>query len=245
MITPPPLVDVKPGDPITSQAWNNILQALRTLYDAMNKSLGTLSVAVKDRATGNPLPQALVTVAPTGDTDRPVRVGVYAGGGVKLHLVEQLLAGAYDVMIEAPGFNSETRTITMSQDGGSQALSVEMSATELLSPVPVLFGRALNEALEVATQAGFQIGRIINAHGVEIPPAALPDDAKGAAVLGQVPEPGSLLPKNSPLQLHISAKAEFIERVQVPNLLGLTLEEAKAKLAEAGLVLGSVGQVGK
>jgi len=67
---------------------------------------------------------------------------------------------------------------------------------------------------------------------------AIPEEAKGARVLGQMPDPGTLIAKNAPIQIHISAKAEYAERIKVPDLRGLTLEEAKAKLESVHLVLG-------
>jgi len=245
MITPPPLIDVKPGDPITSQNWNNVNQAIRILYDALNKSLGTLAVTVKNKADGNPVRAAIVTATPTGDSGRPLRVALFAGAGANVYQMQQLLPGAYDVVIEADGYNSETRPITMDPNGSDQPLTIELTATQLLFPMPNLFGLALNEAVDkVVTQGGFQVGRIIDSHGQEIPPGAITEDAKLAAVLGQVPEPGTPIPKNTPVQIHISAKAEFAERVKVPDLRGLTLEEAKAKLEASRLVVGETGNLG-
>jgi len=245
MITPPPLIDVKPGDPITSQSWNNVNQAIRILYDAVNKSLGTLAVTVKNKADGNPVRAAVVTATPTGDSGRPLRVGLFAGAGANVYQVQQLLPGAYDVTIEADGYNSETRPITMDPNGSDQPLTIELTATQLLFPMPNLFGLALNEAVDkVVAEGGFQVGRIIDSHGQEIPPGAITEDAKLAAVLNQVPEPGMPIPKNTPVQIHISAKAEFAERVKVPDLRGLTLEEAKAKLEASRLVVGETGTLG-
>lgn len=245
MITPPPLIDVKPGDPITSQSWNNVNQAIRILYDAINKSLGTLSVTVKDKADGNPVRGAVVTATPTGDTGRPVRAGIFAGAGGNLYLLQQLLPGAYDVAIEADGYNTETRPISMDQNGSDQPLTVELTATQLLFAMPNLFGLALNQAVDkVVSEGGFQVGRIIDSHGQEVPPGAIPDGFQLAAVLGQLPEPGTPIPKNTPVQIHISAKAEFAERVKVPDLRGLTLEEAKAKLEASRLAMGETGNLG-
>lgn len=245
MITPPPLIDVKPGDPITSQSWNNVNQAIRILYDALNKSLGTLAVTVKNKADGNPVRAAVVTATPTGDSGRPLRVGLFAGAGANVYQIQQLLPGAYDVTIEADGYNAETRTIAMDQNGSDQPVTVDLTATQLLFPMPNLFGLALNEAVDkVVTEGGFQVGRIIDSHGQEIPPGAITEDAKLAAVLNQVPEAGMPIPKNTPVQIHISAKAEFAERIKVPDLRGLTLEEAKAKLEASRLVVGETGNLG-
>jgi beta-lactam-binding protein with PASTA domain len=63
-------------------------------------------------------------------------------------------------------------------------------------------------------------------------------------VLGQWPPAGTLAPKTTSFFLHVSAKAEYLQRVSVPNLLGLTLEDAKALLEANGLTLGVTTTVG-
>jgi hypothetical protein len=250
MITPPLLNDdvipddVIPGDPITSEIWNNLLEAIRIVYKFLNSSLGTFSVNLKNQADGNPVAGAVVTVIPIGESDgRPIRVGLFAGFDVQRYFVHQLEPGAYKVVAEVNGFTTETREITMDEEGAPQALIIEMSPTELLFPVPNLFGIPLNKAIDAVMAMGFQVVHIIDSHGTEIPPRAIPDDAQVASVLNQVPEPGTLIPKNAPIQIHIAAKAEFVERVKVPDLKGLTLDEAKAKLGTSSLVLGESSTV--
>ena len=61
-------------------------------------------------------------------------------------------------------------------------------------------------------------------------------------MLNQVPEPGIVVPQNSALQLHISAKVA--QQVKVPDLSGLTLNEAKQQLAALGLALGETRNLG-
>jgi hypothetical protein len=244
MITPPPLVDANPGDPITSEGWNSVLNAIRIVYDALNKDLGSLSLIVKNKADGNPLPGARVTATPKNET-QPVRSGLYAGADVKRFLVPRLLAGAYTVTVEADGFATESRSITMDDAGGAQDLTIEMTATEVLFPAPNLFGRFLTEATKVVADQGLQLTRIVDSHGRDVPPGSIPDEVKNAVVMAQAPEPGTPVAANSAVQLSVTARAEFIERVKVPDIRGLTLEEAKAKLAAAGLALGGTGSVGK
>ena len=72
-LTSPPLVKVSPGDPLTSQQWNNIIDALGTLYDAFNKVAGALDVTVKVKGAGTLLKDALVNVLPISGTQGPPR----------------------------------------------------------------------------------------------------------------------------------------------------------------------------
>jgi len=239
MITPPPLINAKPGGPITSETWNNIVEALRRLYDEVNKTVGALVIKVVNQANNNFIGGAIVTVKPTGsDLTRPVRAALFVGGGLNEYHVNQLLAGTYDISIEAAGFNSETRSITMASDGNATTITVPMVAAQRLSPVPSFFGMTLTQAVDEVHVRGFQLISVIDSHGKVVPAEPIPEEAKGATVLGQVPDPGALLPPNSPIRIHISAKAEYAERVKAPDLRGLTLEDAKAALASLNLVLG-------
>jgi len=82
------------------------------------------------------------------------------------------------------------------------------------------------------------LGRVIDAHGSNIPADAVPEEVRDASVLGQLPVAGSLVPANTPFLLHISAKAEYLERVKVPDVRGMSIADARAALEAAGLVVG-------
>lgn len=271
MITPPSLIDAHPGDPITSEQWNNVLEAVRRIYAGMNKSVGALAIKVVNPADNNPIRGAIVTVKPidpstrvsfggtrisvdsfggitlpppsSADPNRPTRPALFVGAGENYYQVSQLVPGAYDVVVEAAGFNRVTKEITMPDDGNPLTINMPMVAAETLFPMPNLFGMTLTQALAAVNAKEFQVIRILDSHGKDTPPGAIPDEAKTAMVLGQVPDPGTSIAKNTPIQIHISAKAEYAERIKVPDLRGLTLEEAKAKLELSHLVLGKTETV--
>ena len=243
MLTPPTLVEAKPGDPVTSGGWNNFRQAVLALYDALNKSLGALTVLVKAKGDGTIIANATVTVVPTNGGDRPFRVAQFAGASVQQYQIQNLLPGKYEMAVEAPGFAKETRSIVMDGAGSSQQLTVEMTPTEITLVMPNLFGLAVNVAMEQAAKAGLVVARIIDSYGTDVPPGDVPDAAKTSPVLNQVPEAGEVVPKNTPVQLHISAKVA--QQVKVPSLAGLTLAEAKAALEAAGLAVGETSTIGK
>jgi len=236
MLTHPPLIEAAPGAPITAEGWNNLRQAVLTLYDALNKSLGTLSLQLKSKDGAAPVPNATVTLVPTGDTERPARAAQYAGASVQRYLVAGLQPGAYDLVVEAPGFTTETRQIVMDADGSSQNLGVDLTPSEVIVITPNLFGLAVNVAMQKAQTAGLVVARIIDSYGTDIAPADVPEPMRNSPVLNQVPEAGEAVPKNTPVQLHISAKVA--QQVKMPNLAGLTLDEAKQQLAALGLTLG-------
>ena len=255
MITPPPLIDTHPGDPITSEQWNNVLEALRRIYEAMNKSVGALAIKVVNKANNNAIRGAIVTVKPielssrfsfegttpaqppSPDLNRPSRPALFVGGGEDYYQVSQLPPGFYNVIVEAAGFITRGLPITMPEKNALK-IDVEMTAAETLFPMPNLFGLTLTQAVAEVKAQEFQVISIIDSHGKDTPATAIPEEAKGARVLGQMPDPGTLIAKNAPIQIHISAKAEYAERIKVPDLRGLTLEEAKAKLESVHLMLG-------
>lgn len=244
MITPPALVDVKPGDPISSESWNNMLDAIRLLVDFANVQRGALTVLVTDQATNNPLADAIVTaVASSGDA--PARGAVLVGGSGRAYQITDLLPGGYALTVEAPGYSTQTREITLPEDGSALSTSVAMTVLEARSPMPRLIGKALSQALADLQAAGFSAGRVIDSHGTELAPAAVPAKAQALPVLGQFPIQGALVPKTAETFVHVSAVSEVLERVKVPDLRGLSLAKAKAALEEAGLVLGTTTTVSK
>src|SRR5215472_14252473 len=107
-LTSPPLVKVNPGDPLTSQQWNNIVDAISTLYNALNKVAGSLAITVKVRGSGTLLKNVLVNVLPTGGTQGPPRVALFVGDGVNAYRTDQLPAGTYTVVAQADGYTDET-----------------------------------------------------------------------------------------------------------------------------------------
>lgn len=236
MINPPPLIDAHPGDPITSEGWNNIVAAVKTLFDHANRGLGTLSVSVKAQTNTTPIPAARVTLKPTGETG-VVRTGHYAGADVQRFLVPELLPGAYQLVVEAAGFGPQTRDVVM--DAEDVELTVELTPTEVLSAAPNLFGRPLADAIQVVSTAGFQLVRVVDSHGRDVAVATLDDQMRRQPVIGQTPEAGTPIPTNAPIQLGVAAPAEYATRVTVPDVRGLTVDQARAALEAVGLTLGT------
>jgi hypothetical protein len=236
MITPPPLIDATPGDPITSENWNNVLAAIRLLVDDANLQRGALTVAV--RSNGNPVRSAAVTAVPTGAPARPTRGAVFVGGAVQAHQIEALLPGTYDQIVETEGV-SQSSAITMDEDGVSVTIDVGVFA------VPNLLGRALSQALSMAGSAGFLVARVIDSHGGDVPPGSVPADTQALPVLAQFPLPGTLASKDVGLFIHVAARSEVIKKVGVPNILGMSVAQAKEVLEDAGLVLGTTKTVTK
>ena len=60
----------------------------------------------------------------------------------------------------------------------------------------------------------------------------------GGVIVDQYPKPGSLVKKNRKIYLTINANSP--EKIMMPNLVGITLREARTKIEIAGLKLGNL-----
>ncbi|HEX2240075.1 MAG TPA: Stk1 family PASTA domain-containing Ser/Thr kinase [Actinomycetota bacterium] len=94
-------------------------------------------------------------------------------------------------------------------------------ATGELVEVPRVKNLAESEARELLEEAGFEVT-------AEREPSAKPDDI----VFDQDPQPGDLAEEGSTVTIFVSTGPEPVE---VPDVVGLSLEEARTELREAGL----------
>jgi hypothetical protein len=237
MLTYPPLIDAHPGDPITSEGWNNLVQSIKTLYDALNKPQGTMVFKVVDKADNSPVTGAVVSLFRKDGTLS--RSAAFVGGSLNAYIASGVPAGSYSLVVEAPEYAVENRDLEAAASEAPQESTVQMTKTTLKTRMPNLFGFKVNEAQLALANASLLLGRIIDSHGNDIPPAAVPAELAAARVLNQVPEAGALVDPKDPVQLHISAKVEVKLPVKVPKLLGMTYAEAQAALEAVGLKLAA------
>lgn len=242
-VTLPALNAVAPGDPITADLMNNIVTSLTTLRDYLNQQRGTLAVTVQNQADNTTIRGAVVTVEPTGAdaATRTTRAGVYVGADVQAYLVDSLAPGTYNVTAEAANFNAVTSPLNMAE--AAAALTIKMAVSVALSPIPNLLGVALSDAVAMIPKQGFTIARIIDSHGNDLNAAQLAPEVQPLPVLGQWPLPGTLAPPNTAILIESSARADYIQKVAIPDLSGLSLDAAKAVLAANNLTLGTTAQV--
>jgi hypothetical protein len=241
-VTLPALNAVASGDPITAQLMNDIVTSLATLRDYLNQQRGTLAVTVQNQADNTTIRDAVVTVEPTG-TDaatRSTRAAVYVGADVQAYLVDSLAPGPYNVTAEAANFNAATSPLNMTE--AAATLTIKMAVSVALSAVPNLLGMALNDAVATIPKQGFTIARIIDSHGNDLNAGQLAPEVQPLPVLGQWPLPGTLAPANTAIFVQSSARADYIQKVAIPDLSGLTLDAAKALLAANNLTLGTTAE---
>ncbi len=97
--------------------------------------------------------------------------------------------------------------------------------------VPEVVGFAQDRAEAAITDAGLTVGEVTLANS---------DTVDQGLVISQSPEPGTEIDEQSPVSLVISSGAK---ESTVPTLVGLSLDEARNALIDAGLQLGDVKRV--
>lgn len=226
----PPLAQVEAGRPITATAWNEILNSLGLLRDAVNAiGSGELQVTVHlSGAVGTKIPQAEV-VAVNKDTGHTIRAA-QPFTGRDAHTIIGISDGKWDIHVSAPDYLQRSEEITYPADS-TKSIGLTLNGKS----VPDLFGLKLSQAKTTLSGQGMTISKILDSAGKNYPI----DDAPGnMAILYQLPPVGTVInPAVDRVRLVIAAEVEITGMVQVPDLYGMTPSQAAAKLAEYGLVM--------
>jgi len=114
-------------------------------------------------------------------------------------------------------------------DSEYAVLQVSRGPKEYPATVPSLVGLTESHAVEMLIASGLKVGEIRYERS----------DASAGTVLWQSMPENSTVPKGSAISLKISAGGIY-QVMEVPDLYGLTLSDAKRRLEEAGLVCGRV-----
>lgn len=112
------------------------------------------------------------------------------------------------------------------QKGGS--ITVYISAAREKIEVPDVYGYEYTSAESVLKGEGFEV-KIIKEKS---------DEVEIGKVIRTSPKKGAKVEEGSTINIYV-ATSEEIEPVEVPNLVGMTVSEARAALEEVGLVLDS------
>lgn len=231
-LTTPALATVTAGEPVTAQGWNAIVTSLGDLYAAVIALGGeTLDVAVT--ANGAPFHDAVVIAEPLDD-GRPVRA-LPPFGARTSHLLVGLTDGSWRVHVEAPGFASQTKDVTLPSD---EVVAVALAVDGVV--VPDLFGTSLQAALDAVRALKIDADIVLDTTGREVSRSAVPPEFVDAPVLAQLPAAGAVLPLGTGrVRLVVASALRRDPVVTMPSIIGLTLTEAQEALERVGLRLGS------
>src|SRR6185295_11821773 len=127
-----------PGDPITSEGWNNLVQSVKTLYDALNKPKGVVKIKVLDQADSSPVNNARVSlISKSGGVPRSA---AFIGGSEKVYVAIDVAPGSYSLVVDAPDYSSDTRDLTVLEQEAPQELSIPLTRVSTKIQMPNLFG---------------------------------------------------------------------------------------------------------
>ncbi len=222
---------VQPGEPLTAQAWNDVLDGV----DGLQQYLRATMHLVRVRITNPGLDPGAVRVTATRADGAPVEAVRPVPPG-KDHILTWLEPGAWTVRAEAAGFQAATAPVTVTDAAES---TVEMALQPAGAFMPDCFGKPLSEAQAALTTAGIPLVRLVDFTGRELPPKNPGEDAD-APVFVQWPAAGAPVPSGTGASLVIAVPIQVEAAVEVPSLAGLTQQEAQKALESIGLVLGKV-----
>lgn len=94
--------------------------------------------------------------------------------------------------------------------------------------IPAVAGVTYESAVNALTKEGFKVSKV----------EEFDEEIEEGHVVSVVPESGTTVPKGSTVQIIVS-KGPETTNIKVPNLVGLTTEDALARLLETGLLIGS------
>lgn len=231
-LTKPALANVNPGEPVTAQGWNAIVNGLDDLYDAV-LAIGTGTLQVSVQAAGKPVAGASVVAVPlAGGT--PVSA-IPLHGDVKTYELTGVNPGNWRVFVQADGFKPEQTDVTVPPSTSPVPVNLTLAGVV----VPDLFGVAAQDALAQLATAGLSVDLILDITGHEVSRVSLPPQFQNAPVLAQLPDAGTVVdPASGRVRLVLATAIDQVPTVTMPSLIGLTADEVATVLNQLGLVLG-------
>jgi eukaryotic-like serine/threonine-protein kinase len=143
---------------------------------------------------------------------------------LKLKVGDELYSSDYEVGI----IMSQSPVNEMTVKTGN-SIVVNISKGQREGTVPILTNKSLVDAIFTLENYGFVQG------DVTIEPSDLPKDF----VIRQSPEPGTPSSAGTRINLVVSDGLKT-QKVSMPNLVGMNIEDAKLELTKVGLVLGEI-----
>ena len=218
---------VAPGEPVTADAWNAIVDGVFE-SQAVLKAVGT-TARVRINAPDLDPSTARVTAtragAPPAEAIRPIAPDTF-------FVFPRLPEGAYVVKASAPGYTPAEGSLTVTAAGAATPDPLELALSRSRAVMPRLLGVKLPAALALIAQVPV---RIVDVAGKDLPRTGFDPSYNDKPVLMQWPLPGELAPASGSEAHLVVATAVAAQTTTVPNLSNLNLAQATAALQEAGL----------
>lgn len=224
---------VSAGQPITAQAWNDIVENLSDVINLLNTQAGqSLRVTVGNKSSDPG--DIRVSAIAEGDKGAVFEAARPVPPDTAFTLTG-LPPGNYTIRAVAPGFAPTTALTALPGTG-----NVDLPMVRKDPQMPDVFGVSLNEALSTLATAGVVVARVVDITGRDIAPAKPGPEFKDAQVLMHMPDAGAFSPTDEGAKLVVSAVLEVKPTVRMPPLSGLTQTEVRLVLEDLGLTLGRV-----
>lgn len=223
--------EVKAGEPVTAQGWNEIVKAVVAITQNLETSEATSLRVNVTNADADPLQTRVTAERDDGLTAEAVAPVAPSG----TFMFSMLKPGAYTIRASAPGFEAASAPITIPS---SATLNLTMKAAAV--KMPAIFGLTLPAALVTLKTANINVARVVDVAGRDVAPANPGTEYNSAPVLLQLPSAGEFVTPSMTAQLVVAAALVTEASVEMPSLLGLTQTEAQKALENIGLVLGRV-----
>jgi hypothetical protein len=225
----PPLAQVSPGQPVTAQGWNAIIDGLLALYDAVLAfGSGVVQVNVAEGTT--PIFEATVVGVPAAGGS-PIRA-VPPFGSTNSYTLVGLTPGDWTIHVESEGHQLATATVTV-----PATAAVNVALTPIGPTMPDLFAVPAAQAMAALEAAGINVSKIVDVSGREVARRPLDPDYAQSLVLMQHPEPGRRVnPTALDARLVLSVSLVQEQAVEVPSLFGMRQAEVEKTLLELGLI---------
>jgi hypothetical protein len=223
--------EVKPGEPVTAQGWNEIVKAALAITQYLETSEAT-SLKVKVTNADADLLRTRVTAVRDDGLSAEAVAPVTPGGDF---VFGALKPGSYTVRASAPGFEEVSAPVTIPS---SAMVSLTMKASAV--KMPSVFGLELPAALTTLKTAQINVARVLDVAGRDVAPANPGTEYSTAPVLLQLPAAGEYVEPSVTAQLVVAAPLVAEAAIEMPSLVGLTQAEAQKALENIGMVLGKV-----
>jgi hypothetical protein len=227
---------VTPGQPLTAQAWNDLVDAIDGIVKFLQATMHTVHVQIAnpELQTQSLLETVRVFAVKAGSPPVEAVRPIAAGGP---HVISGLEPGSYTVQAEALGYSSASQAVDVSGTGSTDT-QVSLALTAAGVFMPSLFGLPLAKAKDQLTALQIKLDRLLDFNGNDMAPATR--DFDNTPVLVQSPLAGAFMKAGDTAQLVVGVPVKVESGVLVPSLAGLTQIEAQKALEAIGLVMGKV-----
>ncbi len=216
------------GQPVSANAWNDIVDHLLDLQEVVLKA-GSFPLKVTVNGADTAAVDAARVVARSNSKAAVFQAAQKTVGGREF-VFPQLPPDGYEIVASSPGCTEGKVSITLTDSGTPATAAVTLGS---VTRMPTAIGKAWNAVvgqLPTGTHA-------FDTAGEGVPLSGYDPDYKDLVVLGQWPDPGEpVLTGMVPFVL-VVAPVKQAAVVTVPNLIGMTVADARDQLEAVGLTL--------